>query len=330
MALANMPDRIQYIDFNFSGLHDLEASLNSLKVSDVPTGTTCDSHITPLKELGRTLQATDVAIENACELGTGYRDLALLTLEPGDYEDVLRHDQDDGLPRTIEILNDELEAVSESRTWENTCIIDAKSYRSNKIRRREFSSEKEAKDEMAYDEMAYDGCEAFIENLQPDVLIVLQSATREANNEFVQKMVSSTSRCGSVFLHRLSSGKPLVVIYSLHPMYAEKYSEGRDPMIRRLRRAMIRFTFLQAMNILSGRMIGGAGVEKLRDAVWAAGQTPHRLLPCGTLNPSLDDRFKGIFLDPNAKPEFKKLWDEGIAKRELEVSMNGTSPKNRT
>lgn len=286
-----------------------------MKVLDTPKGPIRRSHCIPLSKSGRSLQATDIAKGNAFELAKGYCDLVLLTLEPGDNEDKVRHDQSGGVPRTIEILNEHLEAVSDFRTWQNTCIIDARSYRSAQIRQAELCGAREARDEIAYE-----GCESSIEKLQPDLLIVLQSSTGQVCNDFVRTMSSSTSSCGSVFLYQLRSSKWMVVVHSLHPMYAEKYTEGRDPMIRRLRRAMIRFSFLQAINILSGRMIVGAGVQKLRDAVWGAGQTPHLLMCCGTLNPSLDRRSKGVFLSPNATPEMKKIWNECMSQRKSQVS----------
>lgn len=305
-----------WFNFDFSGLDDLEINRDRMIVRDTPKGPIRRSHYDPLLKSGCMLQATAIARANARELAEGYGDLALLVLEPGDRGDKLKHRHSGGLPRTINIIDEQLKAVSHFRSWHNTCIIDARSYRSRQIR--ELQPNANAREER--DEIAYKGCELSIEELQPDVLIVLQSSAGRASNDFIRHMSSSTSRCRSVFLRQLRSNKWMVVVHSLHPMYAEKYTESAEPMIRHLRRAMIRFSFLQATNIMSGRIIVGVGVKKLCDAVWGAGQTRHLLTRCGTLDPAPDRGFKGIFLPPAATLEVKRVWEECMLKRELEVS----------
>lgn len=158
-----------------------------------------------------------------------------------------------------------------------------------------------------------------LETLRPDVAILCQSRTKKDPHEFASYFSSSVDRAGDIFLHRLSDDKQVIVINSLHPMYAARDADEMDSIVCDIRKSMIRFTFLQAINILEGRVIVGAGVSKLQDALWGASRYPHSLLPSGRLDPSLDNRPKGIFLAANATKDFKRMWDEIIAKRVKEV-----------
>lgn len=152
------------------------------------------------------------------------------------------------------------------------------------------------------------------------LLLLCQSSTSSSSNEFAQSLSSSIGEFAKLSLYRLESGKQVITICGFHPMYAVRYAAGEDPVIERIRTAALRFSFLQAVNILSGRVIRGRGVQKLQDAVYGASQSPHMLLTSGLLDSSLDDRFKGIFLAHNSAPRFKRMWQEMMVKKLDEVS----------
>jgi hypothetical protein len=115
----------------------------------------------------------------------------------------------------------------------------------------------------------------------------------------------------------------VIVICGFHPMYEMGYTADEAPVIARIRKAALRFVFLQAINILNGRVICGPRVRKLQDAVYEASRSPHMLLASGLLNSSLDDRFKGIFLAENASPGFKHKWQKAMAAKKAEVCREG-------
>jgi hypothetical protein len=310
-----MADNMRDIRFDYSSIEDLQENLRKLRVEHAPTKEIFCTHTLPLFELGRRLNVKSVALHNMYGLAKGHRDLALLTLEPADHEDTRRHTQLYGLPQTVQILNDGLEDISRGRSWKNTCIIDIRSFRSDKIRRSECVQRRKNRDELAYAASA----EA-IDKFQPRVLVIHQSATAESENEFAQTMSSSVHRAGHVSLHQTSSGKSFIVIYSFHPMYAARHP---NPMIRELRLAMIKFNLLQAVNLLEGRLITGPGMFKLQNACWGANQEPHCLLSNGLLDPTLDRRFKGVFIASTATSEMKRIYRQSSNQRRKEVSAEG-------
>lgn len=121
-------------------------------------------------------------------------------------------------------------------------------------------------------------------------------------------------------MHRLDTGKQVICINSFHPMYAERVAADEDPLVARVRRAALRFSFLQAVSILDGRVFCGGGVKKLRDAVYGASQTPHVLLANGYLDKRFDNRFKGFSLAHNASDEMRRIWERITSERHAEVS----------
>ncbi|KEF50857.1 uncharacterized protein A1O9_13094 [Exophiala aquamarina CBS 119918] len=257
------------------------------------------------------LKATKVARCNALGLAKGHRDLAILTQEPADYEDVMDHTELGGLPPTIEFLSRQLLEASGTRNWENTCIVDMRSFRSSRLRNSDILDSVRAEN----DSLSYDATEEMVEILQPDVLVVCQTATASVLHGFARRMSSSIQASGRISLHKLRNVKQVLVVNGLHPMYALKFAEGLGPEVAQLRQAIIRFNILQAVNLLAGRVIVGNGEYKLRDAVWAASRNPPCLLSSGRLDPHLDDRFKGVFLADNATPEMKQLWAEAAEKK---------------
>lgn len=138
----------------------------------------------------------------------------------------------------------------------SSCIVDVWSFRSSFHRDWDDSVlEREQKDCKSYD-----ATEKLIEILQPDVLIILQTATTSASYGFARRMSFFIRTSWRVFLHKLRTGKQVIVVNSFHPMYALRFAEGSD--VAQLRQAMIRFNILQAVN----RVIVGNGETKLPQA----------------------------------------------------------------
>jgi hypothetical protein len=84
--------------------------------------------------------------------------------------------------------------------------------------------------------------------LEPDVLILCQSATRSSSNEFAQSPSSSIGEFGNLSLYQLDSGKKVITICGFHPMHAMRYAAGEGAVVERIREAALRFSFLQAVS----------------------------------------------------------------------------------
>jgi hypothetical protein len=319
--LADVMDHEKHtdkIDFNWTTLGDLEPNLLNLKLVYEPSAEIFDRHCTVLKGLATKLKATEVAQSNAQGLAKGYRDLAMLAQEPADYENVVEHAAQGGLPPTIDFLSRQLFEASGTRNWENTCIMDIRPFRSSRLRSLDSSDSVRAKK----DYLSYDTTEEMIDILQPDVLVIFQTATAHVSHGFAQRMSSSVRSSGRISLHKVRNGKHILVINSLHPMYALRFAEGLLPEVTQLRQAMIKFNILQAVNLLAGRIIVGRGEYKLRNAVWGASHDPPRLLSSGRVDPRLDDRFKGVSLANNASPEMRQLWAKVVKTKRDQVSLS--------
>lgn len=296
-------------NFDWNGINDLETGLREFEVLGWPKAGIRSDHCSILDNLGRQLSATPTAISNAIELAKGHGDLVILLLEPADSEAYELHS--DCLPRTIQYVHAELVGSCRTRDWRNTCILDLRPFRSNIIRKNED-------DPTSKDEQAYNATERILEKLQPDVVLICQNGTRQCENDFARSYSSSIDEWGAISLRKLNNAKEVIVVNAFHPMYA-RYLPDNEPLVARVRSEALRFTFTQAVNILNGRVIRGPGVRKLRDALFGAHHTPHRLTRNGMLDASLDDRFKGVFLSPKATPSFKQLWDAMMEEKAAEV-----------
>lgn len=310
---------IDTIRFDWSTLDDLESALGQFELPQRPSGSNVDQHCDHLNSLANHFKVHDIARRNADDLARGHRDLLVMLLEPADSQATLDHGT--SLPSTIKFVDHELKAASNGRNWQNTCIFDIRPFRSDEVR--EIEQRRGGSDLVqARDALAYDTTEQMLSALRPDVVLLCQSSTGTDMHEFARKLSSSVAHCGSLFLYRLKCGNEVVVINSLHPMYAVRYTdEGEgNRLTSRVRHAMIRFTFLQAANIVAGRCITGPGTKKLQDAVWGAHKSPHCLLPTGKLDRSLDDRSQGFSLAPNASPGMRHIWNKMVAEKRQEVS----------
>jgi hypothetical protein len=294
------------ISFDWNNLDELEVSIQDLAVVGFHKAAKTAKHCDVLRHAQACLAASDIAVANAVELAEGHADLAVLLLEPADTESKKSHQED--LPRTIQIIDEELLESCRTRDWRNTCIIDVRPFRSNERRMLENAEIQERQDNLAYGTTG-----RMLNMLEPDVLILCQTATSSSSNEFARSLSSSIGDFGKLSLYRLESGKTVITICGFHPMHATRYAAGEGAVVKRIREAALRFSFLQAVSILSGRIIRGPGVRKLQDAVYGASRSPHMLLPSGLLDQSLDDRFRGVYLAHNATTRFKQMWQKMMA-----------------
>lgn len=218
------------------------------------------------------------------------------------------------MPATITYVDEELHNASHSRNWRNTCIFDIRLSRSQARRKYEDSEERRQ-----CDDIAYEATKHMLDMLESDVVLLCQSDTRSSENDFAKVLSSSTEDHGTLSLYKLQSGKKSILVHGFHPMYVQRAEESIAKLVRQ---AALRFSFLQAINILEGRIIKGRGIKKLSDAPYGVAYNPPRLLSTGLLDPSLDFRFKGVFLAKEADPEFKRMWRTLMAKESAEVSQN--------
>ena len=297
------------VSFDWNNIHELESLLRDFEIVGWPRAEQYSAHCGALRSLENQLSPTTTAISNAIELAEGHKDLAVLLLEPADSEATQLHSEN--LPQTIKDVNHELQSVCRKRDWRNTCILDLRPFRSAVIRESEEVPQEQ-------DKYAYNATQKMLELLRPDVLLVCQGGTRSSDNAFARSFSSSIASFGNVSLHRRPGSKEMIVIHAFHPMHA-KYVPNGEKVVERIRRAALRFAFLQAVNILNGRIIRGPGVRKLQDALHGASQTPHLLLQNGKLDRSLDRRFQGMYLSSEATPELRRFWEEMMAKKEEEV-----------
>ncbi|KAK4934831.1 hypothetical protein LTR10_023999 [Elasticomyces elasticus] len=286
-------DGIEEISFDWMSVDELEPTLHTLRLPQIPHAAILDRHYRPLRQLADHLNVGTVGKDNALNLARGHSDLAIILLEPANTENVLAHGEQGGLPQTIAYLDAWLKRASRGRNWKNTCILDIKPFHIG-------------------EDTAFDAVEEALESLQPSVVLLCQTGTSRENHPFARCMSSSVGKAGRHFLHRFQSGKTAILIGSFHPMYAIRSS---DPLVGRVRQAMTEFTILQAINILAGRIIIGPGISKLYDAVWGAKHDTPRLRPNGQLDKALDDRFRGVFLHPRATPAIKKMWETVMQER---------------
>ena len=77
----------------------------------------------------------------------------MLTQEPANYEAVVEHAEPGGLAPSIDFLSRQLLEASGIRNWENTCIVDIRSFRSSLLYSLNKSDSLRAeKDSLSYDQ----------------------------------------------------------------------------------------------------------------------------------------------------------------------------------
>lgn len=175
------------------------------------------------------------------------------------------------------------------------------------------------------DEQAYNATMKILDKLQLDVVLICQNGSSQCENDVARSLCASIREWGAICLQKLENDKQVIVINAFHATYT-KYITDNGPIVAQVRNAVLRFAFTQAVNILNGRRIRGPGVRKLRDALFGAYYTPHRLTQTGGLDASLDDRFQGVFLSLKATPSFKHLWDATMEQKAAEVLFTPAQP----
>lgn len=265
--MADMPDHDTVVHFDYVHHDNLHQEFEVLRpTSTQPRWSISRGYTSPLSELADRLAPcpTEIAWQNALGLAAGREDLCIILECPADMEDKLRHDEQTYIPDTIAMVNEELKfaasglIISHERNWKNTCILDMKTYRSEKIKKREG---KDWNWTSTQDDLACRAAERVLEIMQPDVILVCQTKTGNSNIQFAKKMSSSVNKAGDIETYTMQSGKQVIVVYSLHPQracYMKKKTKSTAGY------NMLRLNFSQAFNALAGRRITGPGIGKLK------------------------------------------------------------------
>lgn len=196
--------------FDWSHIVQLNAALDDLRIDSSLRAPKQNRHCLYLRDAGAELAAGSIAISNATELAEAHTDLVVLLLEPANQEATSAHSQ--SMPDTITYVDNEFHNASHSRNWKNTCIFDIRPFRSQA--RRKYEDPEEQKER---DDIAYEATKQMLDMLEPDVVLLCQSATRSSKNGFA-KMVSSTAEHGMLSLYKLQSGKRSILVHGFHPM----------------------------------------------------------------------------------------------------------------
>ena len=97
-------------------------------------------------------------------------------------------------------------------------------FRSSELRKADISDLVRAEK----DSLSYDVTEEMVDILQPDVLVVCQTATSTVSHEFAQQMSSSIQTSGQISLLQLRDDKQVIVVRTFHPVYALKFARIRS------------------------------------------------------------------------------------------------------
>ena len=168
---------VEEIFFDWTTICDLDSAFRTLRLPQIPQTPISVGHYRPLERLADQLNVTSVAQGNGRSLAAGYRDFAILTLEPAPSESILEHGDPVGLPETIKQLDTWLRKASEWRDWRSTCIIDVKPFRCGQ-------------------DAAFSAVEEALESLSPNVLLLCQTETARTNHPFARLMSSSVAGAG--------------------------------------------------------------------------------------------------------------------------------------
>jgi hypothetical protein len=207
-------------------------------------------------------RATRLATENAIQLGTGFGDLAIVLLEPSDREEQSPYEEilaDKNCPYAVRILDESLRfAFNDQRNIKNTIVLDARPFRSRRIRESESQEER-----LSHDKLAYEAIEEVLALLSPKLIVVCH-CDKDAIEEGMPKyLCSSVSRSGTAHYLQLANGHKCVNIHSHHPMYAAR-TEKEKPLQRIIREYLFDATFVVAANALVGYLVSGFGIANLR------------------------------------------------------------------
>ncbi|KAL2843167.1 hypothetical protein BJY01DRAFT_248751 [Aspergillus pseudoustus] len=113
-------------DFEFSDIEEIYPALLNLRHAALPPNPeTTQNHLGPLQKLARDLKAGSQALGNAWRLGTGYRDLAVVLLEPSDRANTVSFDVMFNASTALKAVDLSLRHASRGhRDINNTIILD--------------------------------------------------------------------------------------------------------------------------------------------------------------------------------------------------------------
>ncbi|KAL9058017.1 MAG: hypothetical protein Q9162_002009 [Coniocarpon cinnabarinum] len=276
--------------FEWERLEELETAVNDLLPTFPPKpseGKKSTDHLRPLLEFAdNQLESPPNFSErlNMCALGAStHQSLAVVLLEPAPSSQRMT-------PQEL-FQTPTIKCIDEMRQWcsgdvynvENTAVLDVQSFLYNALEETKplhnwYVTAKE------HDENIEDAYAAFtkaIARLQPDVIVMCQCATRNAQNPLVSELSSSMDKIGELRAVRIS-GKDVLMVNGFHPSkflersYVENDTDmcpvlAEDSSMRRelqacretaLRRAL-QLAFAVAVNALSGCEVSGFGFTRL-------------------------------------------------------------------
>ncbi|KAL3460009.1 hypothetical protein BJX64DRAFT_290659 [Aspergillus heterothallicus] len=252
--------------FDFTDIKEIYPALLNLRLAALsPNTEISDNHLGPLTPLAQDLQVGPQALDNAWRLGTGYKDLAVVLLEPSDKAESHYFEEMVKASRALRTVDETLcHASTGHRDIENTIILDIRAFRSDLIRK-EQSTVRRLED----DEKAYGAFDKILHRLQPECILVCQCQTNtdDVKNSFARQICSSVGRATDLGVFSLPrTGHEVLLVKSFHPMYLEY--KRNDPDDSRTKAVMREYlfdaTFIVALNALLGRKITGHGLRNLR------------------------------------------------------------------
>lgn len=165
---------MEMVPFNFTDIKDIRPALLKLRCAVGNGGKVITrKHLGPLDKLATSLNVTPYARENAEWLATGYEDLVVVLLEPSDFAEDVPHEEMFNASAALQYLDGSLLlAFDGQRSVANTIVLDARSFRSARIRNRQTEEERAVDDEQAYA-----GFEEMLALLCPDVVLACQCQT---------------------------------------------------------------------------------------------------------------------------------------------------------
>lgn len=254
-----MADRVS---FDFCDLEDIRPGLDKCAIG-THGARIIKTHLGTLQKLGSTLNATELARENAERLATGYEDFVVVLLEPSDKAEDAPYDEMFSQSTALQRVDESLRlAFKGQRCVENTIILDVRPYRSDRIRKRQKVEQGEDGC-LLEDDRAYRGFGDLISKLSPKAFIICQCQPCGEQQDLTLNFSSSTKASGRIKAFT-QYDKISVIVKSFHPMWFEYTDRNDDPLRRVMREYLFDSTFIVAANVLVGRRLSGFGLTNLR------------------------------------------------------------------